>query len=71
MRPLKVVSLFDGVSCGMVALERAGIPVEIYQAWEIEPSAIKISQALYPNIIRNGDVMKADFTLFQNYDLMH
>ena len=70
MRPLKVISMFDGISCGMVALERAGIPVEIYQAWEIEPSAIKISQANYPNIIQNGDVFKTDFTQFQNYDLV-
>lgn len=70
MRPLKVISMFDGISCGMIALERAGIPIEVYQAWEIEPSAIKISQAHYPNIVRNGDVMKADFALFQDYDLL-
>ena len=33
---MKVVSLFDGISCGMVALERAGIPVEKYYASEID-----------------------------------
>ena len=44
---MKVLSLFDGISCGMVALERAGIPVERYVAYEIEPSAIKISQKNY------------------------
>ena len=36
---MKVLSLFDGISCGMVALERAGINVEKYVAYEIEPSA--------------------------------
>lgn len=70
MKPLKVLSLFDGISCGMIALERAGISIDTYQAWEIEPSAIKISQAHYPNIIQNGDVLKTDFTSFQDYDLL-
>lgn len=41
---MKVLSLFDGISCGMVALERAEIPVERYVAYEIEPNAIKISK---------------------------
>lgn len=44
MKPMKVLSLFDGISCGMVALERAGIPVERYVAYEVEPNAIKISK---------------------------
>lgn len=47
---LKVLSLFDGISCGMVALERAGISVERYVAYEIEEDAIKISKHNYPNI---------------------
>ena len=55
---IKVLSLFDGISCGMVALERAGIKVDKYYASEIEPNAIKISQKNYPNIIRLGDVTK-------------
>lgn len=48
---MKVLSLFDGISCGMVALERAGIPVESYYASEIDKNAIAISQKNYPNII--------------------
>lgn len=55
---MKVLSLFDGISCGMVALERAGISVSNYYASEIEDSVIKISQNNYPNIIRLGDVEK-------------
>ena len=53
---MKVLSLFDGISCGMVALERAGITVERYVAYEIEPNAIKISKKNYPQIEHKGDV---------------
>ena len=41
---MKILSLFDGISCGMVALERASISVEKYVAYEIDQNAIKISQ---------------------------
>lgn len=58
---MRVLSLFDGISCAMVALERAGIPVEKYTAYEIEPNAIKISKKNYPQIEHCGDVMTADF----------
>lgn len=53
-----VLSLFDGVSCGRIALERAGIKVEKYFAAEIDPHAVKISQHNYPDIIQVGDVTK-------------
>lgn len=56
---MKVLSLFDGVSCGMIALERAGIFVEKYIAYEIEPNAIKISKKNYPKIEQCGDVFDA------------
>ena len=55
---MKVLSLFDGISCGMVALERAGIKVDVYFASEIDKNAIAISQKNYPNIVRIGDVTK-------------
>lgn len=67
---MKVLSLFDGISCGMVALERAGIPVERYVAYEIEPNAIKISEKNYPQIEHCGDVTKADFTQYEGFDLL-
>lgn len=53
---MNVLSLFDGISCGMIALERAGIPVSNYFASEIDKYAIKVSEKNYPNIIRLGDV---------------
>ena len=65
---VKVLSLFDGISCGMVALERAGIPVERYVAYEIEPNAIKISKKNYPHIEHCGDVTTADFTQYRGFD---
>lgn len=67
---MKVLSLFDGISCGMIALERAGIPVERYVAYEIESNAIKISQKNYPQIEQCGDVTTADFTQYQGFDLL-
>lgn len=54
---VKVLSLFDGISCGMVAFERAGIPVEEYHACEIDKYAIQISQKNYPQIVRHGSVI--------------
>lgn len=45
---MKVLSLFDGISCGMIALERAGIPVDAYYASEIDKNAIAISQKTIP-----------------------
>lgn len=67
---MKVLSLFDGISCGRVALERAGIPVERYVAYEIEKNAIKISQKNWPDIEQCGDVFKADFTQHQGFDIL-
>lgn len=67
---MKVLSLFDGISCGKVALERAGIQVEEYVAYEIDKSAIQISKKNYPEIVQRGDVTKADFTEFKGFDLV-
>jgi DNA (cytosine-5)-methyltransferase 3A len=59
---MKVLSLFDGISCGMIALERAGIKVDRYKAYEIDENAIKISDFNYPQIERGGDVFNAEYT---------
>ena len=55
---MNVLSLFDGMSCGQQALERAGIKVDKYFAAEIKPHAIKVTQHNYPNTIQLGDVTK-------------
>lgn len=51
-----VLSLFDGLSSGRVALERAGIPVTKYYASEIDKYAIQVSKKNYPDIIQVGDI---------------
>ena len=58
---MRVLSLFDGISCGMVALERTGIQIDRYVAYEIEENAIKVSEYNYPQIEHKGDVFKAEY----------
>jgi DNA (cytosine-5)-methyltransferase 3A len=53
---MKVLSLFDGISCGRIAFERAGIHVSEYHACEIDKYAIKVSQRNYPDIVWHGSV---------------
>ena len=54
---MNVLSLFDGISCARVALDRAGIEVNAYMASEIEKNAIKVSEKNYSDIIRVGSVV--------------
>ena len=67
---MKVLSLFDGISCGMVALEKAGQTVDRYVAYEIEPNAIAVSENNYPQIEHCGNVVGADFTKYKGFDLV-
>lgn len=53
---MRVLSLFDGISCGQVALDQLSIPVEVYFASEIDKYAIQIAQKNYPATIQMGDV---------------
>lgn len=55
---MRVLSLFDGISCGRVALERAGVSVEAYYASEINEAAKTILKKNYPEIVQLGDVTK-------------
>jgi len=65
-----VVSLFDGIACGRVALERAGHTVFSYHAYEIDRYAKAVSRYQYHDIIHHGDVLDADFTQFSDIDLV-
>ena len=67
---MRVLSLFDGISCGRVALERAGIPIEKYYASEIDKYAIQITQKNYPDTTQVGDVCKLDGTKLGDIDLL-
>lgn len=53
---MKVISLFDGISCAMIAFEKAHIDVETYDAWEIDNYAVKISNKNFPGIRHHGDI---------------
>lgn len=55
---MNILSLFDGMSCGRIAAERAGFSVENYYASEIDKYAITVTQANWPNTIQLGDVTK-------------
>jgi len=54
---MNVLSLFDGISCARVALDRAGIEVNCYLSAEIDKNAIKVSQKNYPDITKVGTVV--------------
>lgn len=54
---MNILSLFDGISCGQVALERANIKIDKYFASEIEKPSIKVTQTNYPNTIQLGNVL--------------
>lgn len=58
---LRVLSLFDGIACGMQAFKELGIPIDAYYASEIEPNAIKVAKANHPEIIEIGDVTEINF----------
>jgi DNA (cytosine-5)-methyltransferase 3A len=67
---ITVLSLFDGISCGMLALERAGIIVDNYYSSEIDDNAIKISLKNYPTQIRLGNVKNIKVEDLPKIDLL-
>ena len=70
---MNVLSLCDGMSCGQIALERAGIKIDTYYASEIADYSIKITQKNYPNTIQIGDMTKlteGDLNKFKRIDLL-
>jgi len=67
---MNVLSLFDGMSCGQIALERIGINVSEYYASEIDKNAIKIAQKNYPNTKQIGSVLDVSFFGMPKIDLL-
>ncbi len=65
-----VVSMFDGISCGQIALDQLGIPVEKYFACEIKQTAIKVTQNNYPDTIQMGDVRNICWESIGQCDLL-
>jgi DNA (cytosine-5)-methyltransferase 3A len=67
---MNVLSLFDGMSCGQQALERAGIKVENYFASEIDKYAIQVTMANYPNTKQLGSVVDVNAVDLPKIDLL-
>ena len=67
---INVLSLFDGISCGQIALERAGIKVSNYFASEIDKNAIKVTQHNYPSTIQLGSVIDVKAENLPKIDLL-
>jgi len=67
---MNVVSLFDGISCGQLALRKAGIPVTTYFASEVDKNAIRVTQHNFPDTIQLGDVTAIDGTMLAGADLL-
>lgn len=67
---MNVLSLFDGMSCGQIVLNRTGINVNKYYASELDKYAIKVTQANYPNTIQLGDVCGVDPEKLDKIDLL-
>ena len=67
---MKIVSLFDGMACGMLAMLGADVNVDEYYAYEIDKYAVQTATHNFPNIIECGDVFKADFTQYKDVDFI-
>ena len=67
---MKVLSLFDGMAGGMIAMQLAGVEVESYDAYEIDKYAIKTARHNFPMIKEHGDVFDADFTKYDGVDFL-
>jgi site-specific DNA-cytosine methylase len=66
---INVLSVFDGISCGRVALERCDIEVSKYYASEVDKFAIKVSYDNYPDIVRLGDIRNVNVADIDKIDL--
>lgn len=79
---MKILSLFDGMACGMIAMLNAGIEVESYDAYEFDVEsadeakgrkfgyAALVASHNFPNIRQHGDVFKANFTQYEGVDFL-
>lgn len=67
---IRVLSLFDGMACGMIAMKRGGYQVDSYDAYEIDKYAIQSATHNFPEIVEHGDVFNADFTEYKDIDFL-
>ena len=67
---MNILSCFDGMSCGQIALNRAGIDYSTYYASEIDRYAIQVTQANYPDTVQLGDIRSVDPLALPKIDLL-
>lgn len=67
---MKILSLFDGMACGMIAMLGAGVDVESYAAYEIDKYAITLAKHNFPKIQQHGDVFNGDFSKYEGVDFL-
>lgn len=67
---MKVLSLFDGMACMYLAMQAADLKVDSYDAYEIDETAIRTAVHNFPDIREHGDVFEADFTKYENIDIL-
>jgi len=67
---MNVLSLFDGMSCGQIALDRLGIKVDKYYAAEVDPYATKITNKNFPETVQLGDVREIHVPDLEPIDLL-
>lgn len=67
---MNVLSLFDGISCGQIALNKAGFKIDKYYASEIDKDSIRVTMENYPNTMQLGDVNNIDFKDLKDIDIL-
>lgn len=67
---MNVLSLFDGMSCGQIALNKLGFEIDNYYASEIDKHAMKVTMDNFPNTIQLGDILDLDTSVLPKIDLV-
>lgn len=67
---MKILSLFDGMACGMLAMMDQNVPIDRYVAYEIDKHAVKTVKHNFPNVEECGDVFQADFKQYAGFDFL-
>jgi DNA (cytosine-5)-methyltransferase 3A len=67
---MNILSLYDGMACGMIAMKRGGYQIDSYDAYEIDKYAIQSATHNFPEIVEHGDVFGTDFTEYKDIDFL-
>lgn len=67
---MNILSLYDGMACGYIALTMGGYKIDRYVAFEVDKFAIQTSLHNFPDIEHRGDVFNGDYTEFRDFDLL-